>query len=367
MVDGVAAMPVRYGDDVIITYAPPTGEPVERIFNVFKGSDGEVLPFTKRFEDPEIAVQTQFTIAEAYFELAKRHRELGEEDLARERIEGGRKLLEEAIRDFPDTRFQAQADYLLANLDFEYAEEMQNLVADTDTENGLSDEERKARNEEAFQHYRAAINRFNDIVATYGDSAYAPKAQFKKAMSFERMGELDRSLDEYVKLSYRYPDSELIAETIARLGQYFLNQGSRIKAEAAAMKDADPVESEKSRLRALEMFKTAGEVFGRLAQRFPDHALAHKTTVLAGQCYIQAERYQSAVNAFDRVITDQAADPALRAEAMYWAGDSYMKLPDMIEAYRMFKNLTWDFPESKWAKFARGRLATETELQGLDE
>ena len=43
---------------------------------LFKGADGQVLPFTKRFKDPAIAVQTQFTVAEAYFELAKRHRDL---------------------------------------------------------------------------------------------------------------------------------------------------------------------------------------------------------------------------------------------------------------------------------------------------
>ena len=29
------------------------------------------------------------------------------------------------------------------------------------------------------------------------------------------------------------------------------------------------------------------------------------------------------------------------------------------DAYHMFKNLTWDYPASKWAKFARGSLADE--------
>ena len=32
---------------------------------------------------------------------------------------------------------------------------------------------------------------------------------------------------------------------------------------------------------------------------------------------------------------------------------------NLLAAYRLFKDLTWDFPESQWAKYARGRLAGE--------
>ena len=75
-------LPVAYGETVTLRYAPPTGDPVDRSVLIFKGGDALVVPFTKRFNDPEIAVQTQFTVAEAWFELAKRHRELGQESLA---------------------------------------------------------------------------------------------------------------------------------------------------------------------------------------------------------------------------------------------------------------------------------------------
>ena len=73
-----------------------------------------------------------------------------------------------------------------------------------------------------------------------------------------------------------------------------------------------------------------------------------------------------------------ALAPEIRAQAMYWCGDSFMKVsvpakegakPDqaaVAEAYRMFKKLTWDYPESKWAKFARGRL-TESALAATAE
>jgi len=342
-----AALPVTYGDTVTLAYAPPASpdEAIEHRFDVFKGADGEVTAFTKRFEDPEMAVQTQFTIAEAHFELAKRYRDLGRESEARRSIGQGKKLLEEAVRDHPETRARAQADYLLANLSLEFAKDAKN-----------PDLERR--------HYLEAINRFADIVASHPDSPYAPKAQYKKAQAYEKMGQIDRASEEYVKLSYRYPDHELVAETIARLGQYFLTRGKGLKAEAdALLEDGQRVEAEKVRLQGLAMFKTAAEVFGRLAVRFPNHQLADKTTVLSAQCYMQAERYDDAVTRFGKVIERGAAAPELRAEAMYWAGDAYTRMgggESMVKAYRMFKNLTWDFPETRWAKFARGRLTEES-------
>ena len=338
-------VPVTYGDDVTLAYFRPDGEArLEHTLNVFKGADGDVLPFTKRFNDDDVAVQTQFTIAESYFELAKRHRELGDESLARREILQGKKLLEEAIRDYPDTAARAQADYLLANLAMEFATEAE-------------DESIKAR------QYREAVNRFSDIVASYPDSDYAPKSQYKKAQAFEKMGEIDRASEEYVKLSYRYPDHELVADTIARLGQYFLTKGRDFKQQAEAT--PDKVEAERLLTRSRDMFKTAAEVFGRLAVRFPDHELADKTTVLAAQCYMQASRYAEATGAFRRVINREAAQPALKAEAMYWAGDAYSRMEEYADSYEMFKRLTWEHPESKWAKYARGRLR-EKAYAGMD-
>lgn len=340
------ALPVTYGDEVTVTYTPPKEQepaPLARLVSVYKGSDGEVLPFTKRFKDPAIAMQTQFTIAEAYFELAKRHRELDQQSLARREIMQGKKLLEEAIRDFPDTEARAQADYLLANLALEFAND--------------------AVNEDMKQEfYVEAINRFSDIVASYPDSIYAPKAQYKKALVFEKMGKIDTACEEYVKLSYRYPDNELVAETIARLGQYFLVKGKEAKTRAEARED--PIEREKVVMQSQEMFKTAGQVFGRLAERFPEHRLADKTTVLAAQCFMQAAEYEEAVKTFKKVIEKPGADKDLVAESMYWCGDSYMKSAEtnrdaLRNAYIVFKKLTWDYPTTKWAKFARGRLTDE--------
>jgi len=337
--EGVDALACQYGDTVTATYKRPDAQAgIACEIAVYKGSDGVVLPFTKRFKDPAIAVQTQFTVAEAYFEMAKRHRALGQASLARREIAQGKKLLEEAIRDYPETEARAQADYLLAELALEFA-------------NDAKDSEAKKK------HYTEAVGRFTDIVASYPDSPYAPKAQYKKALVFEKMGQIDQACEEYVKLSYRYPDNELVAETIARLGQYFLTKGKAQRAKAEA--EADAVEREKLEIQARDMYKTAAQVFGRLAVRFPNHRLAGKTAVLSAQCYMQADDPVKAVEVFQATIQNPKMDKDLVAESMYWCGDCHMRQEDYVNAYRVFKKLTWDYPASKWAKFARGRLSEE--------
>jgi TolA-binding protein len=332
-------MPAVYGDLVTAKYVQPKTEGAsQQEIEVFKGSDGLVTPFTKRFKDPAIAVQTQFMIAEAYFELAKRHRQLKQDDVARKEIAQGRKLLEEAIRDYPDTAARAQAEYLLADLSMEFGND------------AVNEEIRK-------KYYVDAISRYSDIVAAYGDSEYAPKAQFRKALAFEKMTQIDEACEEYVKLSYRYPDNPLVAETIARLGQYFLNKGRQFRAEMD--KEADAVRKEKIRMNAVDMFNTAGDVFGRLSVRFPAHRLAGKTLLLSAQCFMQAEDWKAAIAGYQKVIKALEMDKDLVAEAMYWCGHSYMETAELVEAYRVFKKLTWDFPGTKWSKFALGRLADE--------
>lgn len=337
-----AALPVRYGDRVTARYTSREGEVLERTLWVHQGADGRVLPFTKRFKDPEIAVQTQFTMAEAFFELAKKHREIGQEPLARQEIAQGKRLLEEALRDHPTTEARAQAEYLLAELALEFG-------------NDAVDPAVKK------QYYLEAIHRFSTIVATYPESPYAPKAQFKKGLTFEKMGQLDEACEEYVKLSYRYPDNELVAETMARLGQYFLTKGKELQDKAAAAPNV--VEQEKIKMQARDLFKTAAQVFGRLAPRFPTHQLAGRASVLSGQCYMRAEDYPKAIVVFRQVIEDKKAESELLAQAMYWCGDCYMKQRDYVNAYRMFKKLTWDYPESLWAKYARGRLTEDVLVQ----
>ena len=164
-----------------------------------------------------------------------------------------------------------------------------------------------------------------------------------------------------MKLAYKYPDSEFLAISMARLGSHFLKKAADYEAQAKPLlAKGDGGQGRAVRGQALqkmavrEYLKTA-QIFGRLQERFPSDELAGQAGLRAGQAYMRAGKNQEAVDAFQRVIAEEGYDgPKIRAQAMYWAGMCYQDLRQQMAAYSIFKRLTYDFPESEWAAYARG-------------
>ena len=228
--------------------------PVAHASTVNKGADGIIEPFSKRFTGDEMAVRTSFTLAECYFELAKKHREMEQESLARREIGQARKLLAEALATHRDDELKAHAEYLLGNLAQEYAD--------------------LAKNEEAkLPMYQDALARFSKIPSDYPETEFASKAQFKTALVYEKMGEIENSVEEYVKLAYKYPDDELIPTVMSRLGGYFQKKGLAFKKQADPLREKEDDESKAEVLRLDELsypeFLNAAMVFSKLAGTLP--------------------------------------------------------------------------------------------------
>jgi TolA-binding protein len=81
---------------------------------------------------------------------------------------------------------------------------------------------------------------------------------------------------------------------------------------------------------------------------------------LSAQCEYKQADFPAAVKRFALVVETYPDEKEVRAEAMYWMADSHYKASEPVKAYQTFKKLTWDYPDSKWAKIARGRLTEET-------
>jgi len=301
------AFSVQFGEEVTLSYRDENHaagvQPVQRgaTVRVYEGSDGQVNTFSKRFKDEDIAVRTAFTIAEAYFELAKEHRELGKTELSQDEIATGKRLLQEALNNYPDTEYAAQAEYLLANLAQEYGE------------------------------YNKAIQKYSDILNFWPDSEYAPKAQFKLGLCYEKMDPPNepKAIEEYVKITYKYPDHPLVADVIIRLGQYFWRNNN---------------------------YGVAGDVFASFQERFNDHQLASRAMLLSGQAYIKDKQFPRAAEVLTALVENYRDDNRVRPEAMYWLADAYEKQNNLQKAYQTFKTLTWDYPTGIWAKRARAHL-----------
>ena len=349
--------PVRYGDDIGVAYADQSHK-----VTVNRGADGVIEPFSKRFTGDEMAVRTGFTLAECYFELAKKHREMDQESLARREIAQAQKLLAEALATHRDPELKAHAEYLLGNLSQEYAD--------------------LAKNEESkMPLYQDALARFSKIPSDYPDSEFASKAQFKTALCYEKMGEIENSVEEYVKLAYKYPEDELIPTVMARLGGYFQTKGMALKKMGDPFREKEDPASKAEVLKYDELsypeFLNAAMVFSKLQERFPEDALAGLSGLRAAQNFMRAHQYDKAIRGFQRVVDNEDYDDKdVRAQALYWMGLSYERTPvggwkdegqNRQSAYSIYRRITFDFPDSKWAKYARGRLADPVFARIIDE
>ena len=341
--------PVKYGDQIAVSYEGQT-----RLVEVNNGADGGIQPFSKRYTGDEMAVRTSFTLAECFFELAKKHREMEQESLARREIGHARKLLAEALATHRDEELKAHAEYLLGNLAQEFADLAKNDAS-------------------KLPMYQDALARFTKIPTDYPESEFAAKAQYKTALVYEKMGEIENSVEEYVKLAYKYPDHELIPMVMSRLGDYFQKKGQQFKDRAKPLREkVDELSvAEVLRLDGLSYpeFLNAAMVFTKLLTRFPDDPLAGLAGIRSGQNFMRALQYEKAIDVFQDIIDNEEFDGGkIRAQALFWGAysrelyptseDDYRTRGTMIrEAYQMYRRITFDFPDSIWAKRARGRLA----------
>jgi len=348
--------PVAYSDVMGVRYTDTQGQKSDmHIVRICKGADGGIAPFSKTYRDPAIGMDTQFLLAESYLEMATRHRKLGEVEQAAEEYARAKSMLEKAMEMFRDPETRAHAEFLLATLTQE--------EADT-----TADEELKQ------DRYRAALSRYMRVTRGYTDSIYASQAQYKIATVYEKMEEPEIAAQEYVKLAYKYPDSQYLALSMVRLGGHFKRKAGeyeiRAKALLAKTEDTEAQVEGKAmqKMAAREYVKSAG-IYGRMQERFPDHELAGKSGLQAGKVFMRAGDMHEAVAAFKRVVDNESYDgPSVRAQAMYWAGKAMESIVtaterpspvDAMAAYSYYKRLTYDFPESKWAAYARGQLEQE--------
>lgn len=340
-------IPVAYGDTLAVRYSDAVTIPLlmpgvlDVRGTVHQGADGRVRMFSKRFRDMEQAVQVQFSLAECLFEKAKELRKLGQKEKGAEAIAEGRAILEAALRDYPGTDHAVQGEYLLGNLYQELA-----------TEHKDAGEMTAAR-----PLYQEALARFSGILSTWPESEYAARAQYHKALCLEMLEDYARASEEYVKMTYMYPESPLVGDATIRLATYYYAQEKK--------------------------YDTAGRIYANFQKRFPAHERAPGALFMGAQCRIKqaetlwgadfgkgampalvADEYHAAIEAFNTLIDTYTGsseqEQKLRAQAMYWAGDSSFKVGDFKNAYLHFKRTVFEYPETEWARRARGMLLQES-------
>lgn len=302
---GDAAIETYFGDQLQIKYvdeaaSTETGKlTLELDVPVVVGTDGLVGAFSKTFDDEQLAVETQFHIAESYFELFKSHMQLGRKDEQQADLEAGRRVLKEVMQDYPSPKHAPRIAYLLG----QFSQEL--------------------------RQWDEAIASYQLIVRQFPDSSLAADAQYKLAQCYEEAGDFDNALEAYVTLAATYPKSPLIANVMVRISDHFYKK---------------------------ENYVVSAQVCEKFLQRFDGHEWAPRMAFRIGQCYYKGKQYTKAADAFDR-FTKLFPDDNLSADALFWAGESFRTAKIMPQAFRRYNRCRWDFPASEAAKYARGRLA----------
>ena len=301
-VAGDDKMEAWFGDAITLTYASKTDSAakIEKTINVVKGTDGNLLVFEKKYATERVAIESQFRMAEAYFELFKNYRALKQDAQATTALNEGMQILKELSNDFPSKQYEARTDYLLG----QFAQEL--------------------------KKYDEAIAYYKRIVQNHSDSPLAPDAQYKLGQCHEEKNDMDAASAEYVTLAYTWPDSPLVANVVVRIAEYFYNK---------------------------KEYPTAAEVSKKFVERFPTHEWAERMLFRAAQCWFKAEQFPKAAADFDLLVENYPRS-TFRPDAIFWAGESFRSANQLESAYRRYKRATWDYPESEAAKFARGKLVT---------
>ena len=294
-----------FGDKITVAYSDTAaGVEVGEVslsleIPVAIGTDGIVTAFSKVFGNQQLAVQTQFHIAESYFELFKNNLELERPEESDKALKAGRRVLKEIMVDYPNPKYLPRIAYLT----------------------GQFSQELKDWNE--------AANSYVLIVRQHPNHTLAADAQYKLAQCYEEAEDFDRALEEYVTLAATYPKSPLIPNVMIRINEYFYKR---------------------------ENFKIAAKVAEKFMDRFDEHAFAPKMCFRWGQCHYKNEEFAKAGGVFD-LFMKKFPDDGLSAQSVFWAGESYRSANNVPFAFRRYNRCRWDFPESEAAKYARGRLA----------
>ena len=234
-----------------------------------------------------------------------------------------------------------------------------------DEADAISKRERERR-EDTFQ---AALSRYIKITSKYGKTSYASMAQFKKAMTYEKMGEPDIAAAEYVKLAYRYPDSEYLAVAMARLGFHVrrvtLKQKKVFDKLVVPEKDDHIAMKDYRREKKLleHSFVKFARILEKVIMRFPSHPLAVKCALVAGDGYRRGDDTTKAVKIYKLVYKSSLYDADDRAQAMYWVGRIFLDNREMMQAYTTLSQISIDFPETEWAANARALLSDPALLE----
>jgi outer membrane protein assembly factor BamD len=163
------------------------------------------------------------------------------------------------------------------------------------------------------QDYSLALKAARNVVARWGQSDYAPQAQFLVARSREAKGDDSRAFKEYQVLLEKYPKSASFEEALNRqfeiANKYLAGKWFKLWGVVPFFSSMD---------------KTAA-MYAKIVKTGPYSEVAPRAQLKVGAAREKQKQYPEAVKAYEQAADRYHDRPAIAAEALFSAGRAYQK------------------------------------------
>ncbi|MFW6279604.1 MAG: tetratricopeptide repeat protein, partial [Planctomycetota bacterium] len=295
-----------FNDEVSITYADELGRKdvdgvsiMERHAVFDPPGDAEVEGFARQLRRGALERDVLFNTARAHFELGKRSLEGGAVQRGRRQLMESRSRLLKLISMYPDEDVAAHGTYYLGNIRFLLGE------------------------------YEEAVDNFRQVVERWPESEFKGKALFKLGMAHMEADKMDEAIESFVSLAYHHQDSPLVADAMLALSKRFGDE---------------------------ENYQRAIGIGRAFLDKFPDHEKADDTYMRLASWLINEEKHAEAVELLEEAEKEMPESPHMPA-FLYWRADCMVKMGDTEKAVVALQRVKYDYPDTRWARYAAARLA----------
>jgi len=167
-----------------------------------------------------------------------------------------------------------------------------------------------------LEKFAEAIEVFKNIIAQYGQNKeLAQKAEYEIADCYSQMGNENEAIARFKQLRSKYPDSNLTAEIMWWLGEYYYRHND---------------------------LEGARRYFSSLIHDFPKNSLIPDAYYALGSCFEEEEKHEDALASFKKVIELTRSD--LTGQAAIAIADIYVRQEKSDMAIKTYQDIIKAFP-----------------------
>ncbi len=203
------------------------------------------------------------------------------------------------------------------------------------------------------ERYDDAEAAFKDILEEHPLSPYAVEAELLIGDVYYGMGKYDEAAAFYTNFAALHPAHPRASYALFQKGMSYLRGVLTIDRDQTATKKAlFAIEDLISAHPQSQFDGAAREIAGFLRTRLAEREF------YVGRFYFKGKNYKGALARFRDLLKDYP-EAGYSDQALYYIGESYLRLGEDGLAREVFTTLVTDFPESPYASGARTRLRQE--------